>query len=332
MSERHKGSSDQRTRTRLRELVPWALCAALCGASAGCKEASAAELIKEKSTLPESTREGTVHFNVKSDGDARVVVTDDKGNVVKQDVTGQLTFKPDASGDAQTLELKLDPETGVLRANGPDLGRGLTEVRYALRFNGKARTGALHLPESGTKGLRDSADAAEKVTEPGPHGGTVQIIGKKRYEVLADSRSGQARVYLLDTGEERPKQIKLALDADDPSLVELHWEADGYYLADLGVHRVPRAATLVVVDEDEDTHVVLVGYRPGIAIVLDARPVFWVERGWEPPGLARGHYKGTVYGPPGQYRREDDDEHEHEREKVMIKSNGGGEKVHLKFR
>lgn len=329
MPERHASTSDEQTlsrlRARVRELLPWALCMVLCGASLGCKEASAAELIKEKSTLPERNQDGTVHWNVKSNGDTRVVVTDNDGNVVKEGVTGQLTFKPEAGKDAHNVNLESDPDTGVLRANGPGLDHGVTEVRYALLVNGKARTGALVLPESGTKGLRDSADAAETSGEAGPHGGTIQVVGKQRYEVLGDSESGEVRVYLLGEAKVRPKQIKLGLDADTPSMVELHWHPDGYFVAEIAEHRAPRKATLVIVDDDDDTHVVLVGYRPGVVLILDARPAFWVERGWASPGLARGHYKGTIYGPPGQY-----DGHESEHDKVMIKGNNGGEKFHLK--
>jgi len=85
--------------------------------------------------------------------------------------------------------------------------------------------------------------------------------------------------------------------------------ADGYYVTTLEVAHTPRKVSLVVVDDDDDAHVMVVGYRPGVILVIDRRPFFWVERGWSHPGLARGHHKGTPWGPPGQFKGNDDNGH-----------------------
>lgn len=320
MSTTRISEAEAMARPSLGRRLSWLIYVVACGASAGCKEASAAELIKDDATLPERTADGTVHWNVKSDGNARVVVTDEHGTVVKQGVTGQITYNAESGGESQTVNLELNPDTGILKADGPDLDKEVTELRYALIVNGKPRTGSLHVPESGTKGLRESAVASEKAgDEQGPHGGTIQVAGDKRYEVVGDSNTGQLRVY-LDANAERPEHIKLALDTDNPRVVELHWHADGYFVAELDVQHPPRKTTLIVDDHDE-AYVVLIGYRPGVFMVLDRNPIFWVHRDWENPGLARGHYKGTIYGPPGQGGGT---------EKVMIKEGKGGSKVHIK--
>ena len=96
-------------------------------------------------------------------------------------------------------------------------------------------------------------------------------------------------------------------------------------MAELSVQKPPRKTTLVVVDDDDDVHVCLLGFRPGVVVVLDSRPTYWVRRDWH-PGLARGHYKGTLDGPPGQVRFREDEPHE----RIEIKSKGGKGKFKVK--
>jgi hypothetical protein len=320
MKQASRPASKKRRWTRLNEAWPWMMTAMLCSGAVACKEASAAELVKDKTTLAERNQDGTVHLNVDDDGAARLVVRNAQGKVLKKGVTGQLMFKAEADAEPQTVNLETDPETGILHGDGPDLDKVLTEVRYSLLVQGNARSGIVHLPQAGTKGLVKAAEKTEEADAgKGPRGGTIHVAGKQRYELVGDSESGQLRVYMLGTDVKRPKKVKLALDAERPELVELKWHADGYYVAEVDVERPPRKATLVVIDDDDDAHVTLVGYRPGVVVIVDAHPVFWVHRGWGPPGRARGHYKGTVHGPPGH-------------NKVMVKSkhHKSGTKVQVK--
>lgn len=278
--------------------VPCSVLAATLGFSvAACHKSSADDVMTSDATLTQRSTQGTLHWRVRSNGETELVVKDASGKVMTQGVTGQVNFVPESGVDPQ-VDLKAEADTGVLHADGPDLDGELTLMSYALLVDGKPWTGSLHLPKEGTKGLVASAAAQVSVEASGPHGGSVQVIEKQQYEVVADADTSQTRVYLVGPELKRPKRIKLALDAEHPELVELQWHADGYYVAELHVRR-PRAMTLVVLDDDERAHVALVGYRPGAVVVVDAAPVFWVRRGWE-PGLARGHYKGTPMGPPGQ--------------------------------
>ncbi len=267
-----------------------------------CSKATAEEIVAQASTFAEQSAVGTLHWNVGQDGETKLVVKNPSGAIAKGNVTGQLTFNGKDGQRTKTVPLAMDEKTGVLKADGPPLDDEVTEVRYALLVDGKPWTGTLHVPKSGTQGLVKSATESDSSRQAGPHGGDVQLIGEQRYEVVADSKSGQVRVYLVDAASPKPKTIKLAVDSDPPRQVELVYDDDGYYVAEVDSQRLPRKLTLVVVDPGERTHVVLVGYHPGVIYVVDRRPVFWIDRGWEHPGLARGHYKGTPMGPPGQSR------------------------------
>lgn len=277
------------------------LCVVLIAvATFGCRAgASAEQLIAKESTFAESNAASTLYWNVEADGETRLVVKDGAGSVVKKDVTGQLVFKPEARPSGETQPVVLDEKTGVARADGPDLDAEITELRYELVVGGTPVSGALHLPKKGTAGL--TANATASGDEKGPHGGAVEVVDGQKYEIVADSESGEARVFLVGAEARRPKKLKLAVQSGEPRVVVLEWHADGYYVAK--IDKPPRKATLVVVDDDDDVHVRIVGHRPGVVLVVTERPVFWVQRGWAHPGLARGHHKGTLEGPPGQLEK-----------------------------
>ena len=265
--------------------------------ASGCK-ASAEDIVKDDATLAEAFTAGTLHWNIGGDGDTELVVTDEAGKVLHGKIMGELSFE--TADGVETVKLDEDAEAGVARLNGPDLEGEVTQVKYALVVDGKPIAGALHVPEAGTKGLVKASAKAE-VDAKGPHGGVVQEVDGARYEVVGDSGTGQARIYLLGDVKVRPKKVKLALDGKSPHVVEADWDEAGYYVAELKVKH-PRKVTLVVVDDDDDAHVVLVGHRPGVVIALVPHRHFWVHRGWKRRGLARGHYKGTAAGPPGHYK------------------------------
>lgn len=292
-----------------RSMYVWVALTA--GTLGGCHSTSAKDVIDKDSTFAERNASTTLHWNVAASGKTLLVIADEAGNALKKDVTGQLTFKPESGGEPKTVPLALDAKSGIASADGPALNGELTEVRYALVAADKPLTGSLYVPKQGTAGLVESAkSAAPAATEPGAHGGTIQVIDGKKYEVVADSESGEVRVYLIDADAKHPKKLELGLESDDPRVVQLKWNDEGYYVAEVGAEKPPRTTTLVVVDDDDHVHVCVVGFRPGVVLVLDSRPVYWTRRDWGHPGLARGHFKGTIDGPPGQFkeRERDDDE------------------------
>ncbi len=299
--------------------------------AAGCSRAKAEELLSSASTFAEKSAVGTLHWNVTPGGLAELVVKNDRGVIQKGNVTGQLTFVTDDGKKTQTVPLSLDEKAGVLRAEGPKLDDRVTEVRYALLLDGKPWTGALHVPKEGTEGLTEAArHNSDPSATKGGHGGDVHVIDGQRYELVGDADSGEMRVYLVDGGK-KPKKLELALDADPPRRVELVLHADGYYVASVDVAKLPRKTTLIVVDDHDDTHVVVVGYRPGVVVVVDRPGVFWVARGWH-PGKGRGHYKGTPFGPPGQNRAAvvvvDGHGHGHNHDTHVIVGDHGGKHKH----
>jgi hypothetical protein len=170
-----------------------AIVALVCVGLGACRGESADEIVSKPSVLAEGSAQGTLYWDVDPNGDTRVVVKDEKGTVVRQGVTGQLAFTTKSEPKAQTVDLKVDEDTGVARADGPDL-EGLTQMKYTLIVNGKPRTGVLHLPETGTKGLVETATRNVAPSEvAGPHGGTIQIVGEQRYEVVANAESREMR-------------------------------------------------------------------------------------------------------------------------------------------
>jgi hypothetical protein len=303
-------------------------------AIAGCHSASAKEVIDNAATFAEKNEAATLHWNVATNGETKLVVEDDAGKVLTKDLTGQVTFKADGAAEPKTVPLELDAKSGIATAKGPDLGGEVTEVRYALFVKDKPLAGTLFVPKKGTAGLVESSKADKSEAKPeaaAAHGGTVQVVDGKTYELVGNSETGETRVYLVGADGKQPKKLKLALESDDPKVVELRWDADGYYVADLGVEKPPRKTELVIVDQDDSVHVCVVGFRPGVVLLVESRPVYWVKRDWGPPGLARGHYKGTIDGPPGQFKGHDDDG-DHDHGKVEIKSKGKGGKVHVKVK
>jgi hypothetical protein len=312
---------------QLRHAAMWVLVVLSSAGAIACKEASAQELVRDEATLAEKHPEGTLHWKVAEDGKAQLVLQNPAGELVRTGVTGQLQFQGSAGTSPASVNLVMNEKTGILEADGPDLDAELTELKYTLLVDGKPRTGFLHLPARGTAGLAEVAPGAtgEPATgEPakGEHDGVVQVVGGKKYEMVADSASGLTRVYLVGDHGPRPKKLQLAVDADPPARVNLVWQDEGYYLSEVELRQTPRKVSLVVVDHDSRVHVALIGFRPGVVLAVDARPVFWVRRGW-----ARGHHKGTLHGPPGHAKVHVKDEQGPGQIKVQVKHKGGGGKT-----
>lgn len=277
----------------------------------GCDEPDAEELIAKESTIAEHQQGGTIFVHVEGDGEAQLVVKNSAKTVVTRGVEGRVVVSDDAGGAPTEVELKADPERGVFTAKLPPLDAPATTVTYALVMDGKTLKGSLVLPEGGTAELAEASVAKEDDLEKGERGGVVQEVAGAKMEVVADSSSGEVRVYPFDAAE-RPEKIELAVDVrGDSERIELEWDAEGYFVADFRPGWVPRKTTLIVTGGDADVHVALVGLRAGVVFDVTRRPVYWEHRKWKHRGLARGHYKGTRRGPPGHDDRGKKGKHDH---------------------
>ena len=151
--------------------------------------------------LVEEHDEGKVAWRVDSDGQVKAAVSASTGARIKQDLGGTLVYKLE-SGEPRTVPLVVDAKTGFLVAAGPKLEADLTEINYTITVSGKPWSGVMHVPVGGTAALVASAKVTAETKLPdetvGPHGGTIQIVGDDRLEMVADASTGETRVYVLD--------------------------------------------------------------------------------------------------------------------------------------
>lgn len=272
----------------------------------GCDEPKAEELIEKESTVAEKHEDATLFWNVDEDGKAELVVKNSAGTMISRDLDGELKVVREGDTEPTTLTLEEHPERGVFTADLKDLDPALTTVEYKVEVEGKVVTGSLLLPAQGTAELVEVANHKPDAKNAKPeHGGTIEVIDGRRYEVVANAKSGETRVYLLDKPDDKPKSVELAVDVHESERVELIWDDEGYYVADVHVAQRPRKVSLIVVDSHSRVHVALVGLHAHEVLVVDRAPVFWTVRKWKHHGKARGHYKGTVFGPPGHYKFHD---------------------------
>lgn len=281
--------------------------------SVGCDEPDAEELIKKESTFAEQHKEGTVYWNVADDGEAQVVVKSSDGVVLTSELEGELFVETEGESKPAVVALEAHPERGVFTADIADLDASVTTVRYELKVKGKKIEGALFLPSDGTVGLAKAAkDAPTASDEKGKHGGVVQVIDGRRYEVAADASSGEMRVYPEDKGAEKPMKLELAVDSGKAERLELQLTEEGYYSVRTATVRVPHKVTLIVTDKHKHAHVAVVGYRPHIVLAVHHAPVFWVHHKWKPRGHAYGHDKHKHRKHKGHGHSHDDgDHHDH---------------------
>jgi hypothetical protein len=141
--------------------------------------------------LVEQREDGSLAWTIRPDGSVTVKIRDAEGKAVAPaDLEGTLTVREAATpmwaeGDGLGGAIgKLDDE--------------LTDVGYSVKVKGKEWSGMLQVPSEGTAALA----AEPKVSVPpgtvGPNGGVVDVVGDQRVELVADSESGELRVYLLD--------------------------------------------------------------------------------------------------------------------------------------
>ncbi len=297
------------------------LIAATLATSTTCKRLPPTAEMKD--ALTEQNEDGSVSWDIGGDGKIRAVVKSPNGELVKKNATGALTIK--GEDGTQTVALKQDPDTGLLLGQAAKLKGELTEVDYALTVGAKDWKGVLYLPEGGTAELGEGAKAASKVTVPegkqGPHGGTIQVVGPDRIELVADPSSKEVRVYVLD-GELKQvpvgaRRVKLAVVDDRPEVIVLTPEPGGTYLKGRVASEHDPIKITVSVTANDERHVALVGYHPGAVIVVGSRaPRIQV--------MVIGGFRGSDV-----VVVHDDDDHDHQKIHVKVKDKGRGDKVHI---
>ncbi|MDC0740214.1 hypothetical protein [Polyangium mundeleinium] len=226
--------------------------------------------------LVEEHDEGTVAWRIDNDGQVKAAVNATATGRVKEDVSGSLVYKVEGS-EPQTVPLVLDAKTGLLVAAGPKLEADLTEVEYTVTVSGKPWTGVMHVPVGGTAELVAGAKVTAEAKLPdetvGPHGGTIQIVGAERLEMVADADTGETRVYVLDVDLKpvriESRRLRMGFVAEKTTFVNFDPEPSGFYFsARLGASaavlnplRVTASLSVGTV-----THAAIWGYRPGIRV------------------------------------------------------------------
>lgn len=220
---------------------------------------------------------GTVAWKVDTDGNVKALVAGSDGKPIRENVNGTLVYKVEE--ETKTVPMVLDAKTNLFVAAGPKLEADLTEINYTFSVNSKPWTGALHVPVGGTAALVAGAKASAEINIPegkvGPNGGVIQVVGKDRVELVADAESDEVRVYLLDAdfnvvpvGE---RTITLGFVADAPRVVALaSAEGGAYFTARWGLSIDPLKVTIAVKNAGV-TSVALVGYRPGVRVLVGAK-------------------------------------------------------------
>ena len=264
-------------------------------------EAAKPEITAESAAAEEAITEqyepATVSWVVAPEGKLKARFKAPDGAALGTSVTGSVTVKP-VQADAKPVTAKLvyDTEAGVHTAEFPALNADLTEVSYDVSVKGKPVKGALHVPRGGTRELVATAKVSAEVKLPegkkGPNGGVVQVVGDDVIEVVADVKSGETRVYVLDD-DFKPipvgkRKVKIAVVGSAPETVELQSEPQGlYFTGKLAVVKTnPHRLTVVLTGErSPEPVVVLCGYHPGHVIVVGpGAPTIglFVAVGWAP--------------------------------------------------
>jgi len=289
-----------------------------CNKSADVKAEVTAENIGADDAFVEQHEAATVTWAVAPDGKVKARFKTPDGSPAEGDtVTGTITVKP-TTKDAKPVTAKLvyDAKANVYTAEGPKLEADLTEVSYDVQVKGKPVKGAMHLPKGGTKELVATAKVTAEVKVPegkkGPNGGVIQVVGDDLLEIVADAKTGETRVYVLDD-ELKPipvgkRRVKLGVVATSPEVVELGAEPQGlYFTGKLVIKTNPQKLTVVLYEEAHpEPVVVLCGYSPGEVIVIGPNaPVIglFVVVNWAPivvvptpPVIVVGHGKGKGKG------------------------------------
>ena len=253
--------------------------ASACGSNeasvtAGAEAEMAASMDLGAEALVEEHDEGSVAWRIDTDGQVKAAVTASAGARLKQDVGGTLVYKVEG-GEPKTVPLVMDAKTGVLVAAGPKLEADLTEVSYTLTVSGKPWSGVMHVPVGGTAALVTSAKATAEVKlsdeTVGPHGGTIQVVGNERLEMVADASTGDTRVYVLDVDLKpvrvETRKLRMGFVAKTTTFVNFDPEPSGFYFtARLGAAVLNPLRVTASLRIGTVTHAAIWGYRPGVRI------------------------------------------------------------------
>jgi uncharacterized membrane protein YgcG len=232
--------------------------------------------------LVEQHDDGSVAWRIDPDGQVKAAVSTSAGARVTQDIGGTLVFKVEG-GEPRTVPLVLDAKTGLLVAAGPKLEAELTEISYTVTVSGKPWSGVMHVSAGGTAalvaGAKLTAEAKLSDEAVGPHGGTIQVVGNDRLEMVADADTGETRVYVLDV-DLRPvkveaRTLRMGFIADKTMLINFAPEPAGFYFtANLGaavkINPLRVTASLGI---GGVTHAAIWGYRPGVRIYAPSATV-----------------------------------------------------------
>jgi hypothetical protein len=300
------------------------LVAALLSSSAlpaCCKKTGSevtAESIATDDGITEQSDAGTVSWAVAPDGNVKASIKAPGGAAVDKSATGSVTARALPSGAPVTAKLVHDDKLGLFTAALPRLDAELTEVKYEITVGGKTTRSVMFLPRGGTAELIASGKAASGKTlkaTKGPAGGVVQVVGDDIIEIVADQKTGETRVYVLDD-DLKPiavgkRRVKLAVVAGSPEVVELTVDpSGGYFTGKLAGKSNPSKLTVVLHGASDGAPVVvLCGWAPGSTIVVGSsahvhpiyvtaftpvvvvnQPVQVVHKG-KGKGKARGHHK-----------------------------------------
>jgi hypothetical protein len=296
---------------------------ATCLALSGCKKqaeppSETGAGATQESTITETSDNGSISWDVGTDGQVRAAIKGPDGKPITKGVKGSIVWP----GDIADTEAELAPdEKGVLTAAGPPLQEDLTELDYRIDVDGKPWSGALHVPRGGTQAIGEDARVAANTPVPdgkrGPNGGVIQYIGHEPVEVVADKSSQEVRLYVLgpdykviDPGE---RTVRLGYGAETPGMTVLVREPGanfyvGPWYAGFSPYRVTVAMTVGV-----ETHVGIVGwsygvpFRVGWGVGFVAPVAFVGVYGWAPSlsvrmGIGIGFGWGFGFGVYGGYR------------------------------
>jgi hypothetical protein len=282
-----------------------------CSALAGCHKQAAepADPIPADSAVTEAGENGTVSWDVESDGKIRGTLKDKDGHPVTKDIIGTMIWPGEVADEERDIALD---ENGALVASGPPLADDLTEIDYALTVDGSPWNGTLHVPRGGTKAIDDDAKVAAQLTVPagklGPNGGTIQYIGGTPVEMVADSTSREMRLYVLDSNynviDPGERTFRLGYAADYSGMQVLVREPGAnYYVGPWYAGYNPYRVT-VAMGYGGEVHVGIVGWRWGESLRWGVyAPIGFVGvRGWA-PSLAIGFGVGVGFGWGGGYFR-----------------------------
>ena len=159
-----------------------------CSKNKGEQAGADPTALDAQSALIEERDEGKLEWLVAPDGQVRVKVTVNDGATPA--LSGSLLL------DGQAFPMTADGAS--LTTSIPKLAADLTTITYSLKVGEATWDGALHVPPGGTKDLVATPTVTSPEGAKGPHGGTLDVVGDQRVELVVDPQTNEVRVYLLD--------------------------------------------------------------------------------------------------------------------------------------